>query len=334
MSTEPADIPRISRLPRWWLAGAALLVVVATAVAGAFFVAGRRTVEGRPQAATVPGLPRQPLLLTWSMRRKPVTGWRLTAKRMGLPEGKLYRVVGNIGDRAFFRWLTEDDWWLVGIDVRLGKLLFAPVRLGPWHDGYLKCFVNGPDMVLCVREDDDPDRPTRAWVVDTSNGTVLFDGATDLRLTGDNLLPTQAGDYVVAGVYHQGIYGVGRRAELTWLVPGFGRLSGQSWDRDIAPSTLAVEPGSEGDVVFSLVDGEVVQPSTRTNSTSDTAIVYRYLKCECLYDWAFQVARPFGRALRSETVPVSLPPAVPEGSVLRSAPPVTTPVLGSVAFSA
>lgn len=24
----------------------------------------------------------------------------------------------------------------------------------------------------------------------------------------------------------------------------------------------------------------------------------RYLKCECLYDWAFQAARPFGGALR------------------------------------
>jgi hypothetical protein len=281
MNSEPADKTPTPRR-RWWLVGIALLVVVVVAVTTGFIV---RKVQDRRQAAmyaaALPWLPKQPLLLTSSMRRKPVTGWKITADQLGQPPGTSFYLVGNIGDRALFtRRSADDQEWLVGIDVGRGKPLFAPVQLAAEGKPSFECFINGPNMAVCI-QNNDPDKPVRAWVVDTENGTVLFDGSTELRLRNveghDQLY--QVGDYVVANIKGEGIYGVGRHAELTWFVPGGGLVFEEInvWARDVVPSTMAtaVAPGSDFKmVVFSLADGTVVHPSIPPDAKYVGAVVY------------------------------------------------------------
>jgi hypothetical protein len=84
-------------------------------------------------------------------------------------------------------------------------------------------------------------------------------------------------EHVVAGVGGQGIHGVGRRAELTWFVPGNGILSAQYTRsaRDIAASTLAVQgSGEAADIVFSVVDGTVIEPGITGGVSLGRALVY------------------------------------------------------------
>ena len=190
------------------------------------------------------------------------------------------RPVGNIGDRGFFLGITGEGWWLLGLDVTNGRRLFGPMRLGSAGDATgFNCYVNGPPMVICVRQGPDLEVPSTAWVVDTSSGKLTFDGPTRLRVAGAQKQPRleQIGDYAVAGAEGKGIYGVGPRGELTWFVPGNGMLPTQFTrpGRDTPPSTLAVQ-GSGGltDVVFSVVDGTVVKPSVPQAVQLGQAIVY------------------------------------------------------------
>ena len=234
--------------------------------------------EGRPEAAP-PELPKQTLLAS-SMHKQPVPGWSVTVRDLELPPGTVVRPIGNIGDRGIFLGITDEGWWLLGLDVASGQRLFGPVRLGPAGDATtFNCFVNGPPNVLCVRQERDPNVPAMAWVVDTDAGALVFNGATDVRVASAQDRPRleQVGDYVVAEVTGKGVYGVGARAELTWFVPGDGILPSQfaTWDRDDPPSTLAVQgSGGVADVVFSVVDGRVVNPSLPQDVQLGRAIVY------------------------------------------------------------
>lgn len=265
-----AKRPLLLLFGRWFLLTVALLALVSC---------GSNTTEPQPQADLMPELPKQ-TLLTSSMRQQPVPGWTTTVKDLGLPAGTVVRPVGNIGDRGIFLGITDEGWYLVGLDVANGQRLFGPLRLGPAGDATdFNCYVNRPPMVLCVRQDPDPTMPSTAWVVDTSSGKLTFDGPTDLRVAGTQDQPRldQIGDYAIAGVTGKGIHGVGPRGELTWFVPGNGILPTQftTPDRDTPPSTLAVQgSGKVTDVVFSVVDGRIVKPSVPQDVLLGQAFVY------------------------------------------------------------
>jgi hypothetical protein len=240
-----------------------------------------KTTEGQPQPeALALDLPQQ-ALLTSSMRRQPVPGWTVTVDQLGLPPGTVARPVGNIGDLGVFLGITDEGWWLVGLDVTSGKRTFGPVRLGPAGDATdFNCFVNGPPMVLCVRQAADLNVPATAWVVDTSSGELVYDGPTDLRVASRQRQPDleQFADYAIATVEGQGVYGVGSRGELTWFVPGNGILPAQftRLARDTIPSTLAIQSsGGVADVVFSVVDGKVVKPAMPQDIQLGRAVVYQ-----------------------------------------------------------
>jgi hypothetical protein len=260
------------RFRRRWPAVLALLALVSC---------GGNATKTQPQPETlVPDLPQQ-TLLTSSMRQQPVPGWTVTVDQLGLPPGTVARPVRNIGDLGVFLGITDEGWWLLGLDVTSGKRTFGPVRLGP-SDGAtdFNCFVNGPPMVLCVRQGADLNLPARAWVVDTSSGNVFFDGPTDLRVAGRHGQPVleQLADYAIATVEGKGVYGVGSRGEVTWFVPGDGILTSQFTVRhlDTVPSTLAIQGGSGvADVVFSVVDGRVVKPAMPQGIQLGRAVAYQ-----------------------------------------------------------
>lgn len=237
----------------------------------------------QPDRAPVPpalGLPSQ-ILLTSSMRSEPVPGWKTSSEKLGFPPGTVPKIIGNIGDKGYLLGITGTGWWLVALDVSTGRRLFAPLELGRSDDALgFDCFVNGPTMVLCLRQDRDPAKPTRAWIVDSTNGHLTFDGPTRLRLTSGQGQPMveHRGDYVLATVSGEGVYGVGSHAELTWFVPGRGSIGQQrDWNHDSAPETLAVQGGagsSTTDVVFSVADGSVVTPDMPQGARLGEAMIY------------------------------------------------------------
>ncbi len=226
-----------------------------------------------------PELPTQSLLRS-SMRQQPVPGWTATVEDLDLPPSTVVRPIGNIGDLGVFLGITDEGWWLLGIDVTSGEREFGPTRLGPAGDATdFNCFINGPPVVLCVRQGPDLSVPSTAWVVDTVSGKVTYDGPTDLRVAFAEDQPRleQIGNYAIAASQGKGMYGVGPRAELTWFVPGDGILPSQfdRIPRDTEPSTLAVQNGgTHGDVVFSVVDGKIVKPMLPQALQLGRAFVY------------------------------------------------------------
>lgn len=260
------------------MAGLVLAVVIVVAAVVVITWRDDGATQSRSERSA-PALPAQ-LLLSSSMRQQPMPGWTVTVKDLGLPAGTVVRPVGNIGNRGVFLGITGEGWWLLGLDVDNGQRVFGPVRIGPAGDATdFNCYVNGPPMVLCIRQGPDLSAPSTAWVVDTSSGKLTFEGPTDLRvaLTQDQPRLDQIGDYAIASVVGKGIYGVGPRAELTWFVPGDGILPTQftTPDRDTPESTLAVQgSGRIADVVFSVVDGRVVKPSMPQDVQPGRAVVY------------------------------------------------------------
>jgi hypothetical protein len=271
----------MNRMHRWRLVGGVLAIVVAVAAAAVLISlsdhnTAPQTQSGHPESA----VPAQ-LLLTSSMRVQPVAGWKLVAHDLGLPAGTVMKPFGNVGDRGYFVGITDEGWWLVGIDVATGRRLFEPIRLGPSNDALaFNCFVNGPAMAICIRQDREPTQPALAWVIDTENGTVTFDGPTVLRISPLEHQPElqQIGDFVVATVSDEGVHGVGPHAELTWLVPGSGHLTQSTeWPRDIAPQALGVQNGSgssTSSVVFSVADGSIVKPVVSQDQRLGRAVVF------------------------------------------------------------
>ncbi|AKS32939.1 hypothetical protein AFA91_14755 [Mycolicibacterium goodii] len=144
----------------------------------------------------------------------------------------------------------------------------------------MRCFVNGPDQVLCAADGKlDGRTVSTAWVVDTQTGKVVFNGPTELHLTpGSGSHLTQVGSYVVAEIQGQGLSGVGPRAETTWLIPGAKKVSPTNWDADTAPPRLATAEdlagGPDRVVVFSVVEGTVITPDLGEDRTPERAVVY------------------------------------------------------------
>ncbi|MGE2836837.1 hypothetical protein [Mycobacterium sp. SMC-4] len=236
------------------------------------------TTQGEPTAVPVE-LPQQTLLAS-SMRAQPVAGWTVTVADLGLPPGTTLKPIGSIGSRGLFVGITDDGWWLLGIDVRNGQRTFGPVRLGAVGEAAaFNCYVNGPPDVLCVRQEQELAVPGTAWVIDTDSGEITYEGPTDVKVAWAQDRPRlePIGDRVVATLENQGLHGVGSRGELTWFVPGDGILPAQFafWDHDTRRPALAVQGTASGaDVVFSTVDGAVITPSLPPDVRLRRAVVY------------------------------------------------------------
>jgi hypothetical protein len=241
-------------------------------------------------------------LLASSMRVQPVPGWRASLTDLGVPvappgSGNQSRIatdddpfeshpfVGHIAERAYFLAsspaVPARQWWLVGIDVRDGHRLFAPVALDIGAAAP-DCFINGPIMVFCLRDDGDIRNTIRggmAWVVDVERGAVTHTGPTDLRTYPSKLMVHQVGIYAIAETESQGVYGVGPQGETTWFVPGNGSIDQKYLDTgDGPPASIATQTtqgrGSNGVVAFSLSDGRVIRPELDENAQQQTTTVY------------------------------------------------------------
>lgn len=257
-------------LVRWWTAWLAAVVLVGCADGA--------PVE-QPQAdLAAPELP-ETSLLNASMRQMPVPGWTASVEQLGLPPDSGVVPLTNVGDRGIFLGVTDEDWWLVGVDVGDGKQFLSPVRVGAAKDADVDCYVNGPPTVLCVWNSRDLKVPSAAWTIDTASGTSRMVGPTTLFVRSEHDRPrlVQVGDRVVAAVANSGVHGVGQSGELTWFVPGDGTLPTQQLDResDTTRPPLAVQGGGEvADTVFSVVDGKVVKPSLPQHVQFGKAMIY------------------------------------------------------------
>jgi hypothetical protein len=233
-------------------------------------------------------------VLASSMRDRPVAGWRVQMADLGLAlsgnfgDSEEYRTwstpfVGSVENKAYFLASNPGTpgrrWWLIGLDVQTGKSLFDPVGIDPGPNP-LKCFVNGPDYVLCAALDDRVGRnEATAWVIDTRAGSLVFNGPTEFYPTpGSTSTLKQVGLYTVAEVKDKGLYGVGPRAETTWFVPHAENVAPTDWNADTAPPLLATAQdftkGPDYAVVFSVVDGTVITPDLGEGRIPESAVVY------------------------------------------------------------
>lgn len=240
-------------------------VVIVLLVAATVYAASWWRRDDKGVAAQVVWQPPQQTLLS-PMRVPPVPGWRANAVVLGMPGSGQFATddqpsqstpfIGHVDERAYFvgrsRAGSAWQWWVAGVDAHSGARLFAPTAIDI-AGAPPECFLNGPDMVLCLRDG-------VAWVVDTHTGRITHTGPTDLRSD-----VTQVGRYAVAQDPGKGVSGIGPTAELTWFVPGDGSVhQGRGVQPDPAPpfaTQATAERGSDTDVVFSLVDGTVVTPA-------------------------------------------------------------------------
>jgi hypothetical protein len=276
-----------------------MLVVVVLVAATLLFIWWRR--DGSSDGVRAAWQRPPQTLLSAAVRVQPVPGWRTSLADLGVPAsppaGDPSRIatdndpfesrplIGYIDDRAYFLAngpaIPTKQWWLIGIDARSGRPLFAPVALDV-GSAAPECRLNGPAMVLCLRDDGDIRNTVDggiAWVVDVNRGAVTFTGPTDLRTYPGPLNVVQVGIYTVAESMNKGVYGVGPNAETTWFVPGDGSVDQKHIDYgDGAAPTIATQTtsgrGSLGKVVFSLTDGRVVSPALQENAQQRTTVVY------------------------------------------------------------
>jgi len=266
----------------------ASLVVVAVVVVAATLLIVWWTRANPTHSRPVWQPPAQTFLAS-SMRAQPVPGWRSGFAELGLPGQSRIATqsdpfssrpfVGNLGDRAYFvagsPGAPDTQWWLVGIGMRDGRHLFAPVPLSS-EARAPACFVNGPNAVLCLRHDV---HDVTAWVIDAATGRVSYAGPTDLRVDPATLTVHQVGIYAVAETEQQGVYGVGPHAETTWFVPGRGSVDQKYLgNRDVAPLPIASQTtpgrGSDAEEVFSLKDGAVITPELDAGAQQQQTAVY------------------------------------------------------------
>jgi hypothetical protein len=218
-------------------------------------------------------------VLSSPMRVQPVAGWRMSTTDLGLPPpvdgmepGRIgtdndpFRsrpFIGNLDDHAYFLASTPatpgPQWWMIGVDVRSGKRLFAPIQLGATTLPPA-CFLNGRANMLCIN-----DESHTAYVVELPSGAVTHTGPTDLRLGYGKLAVEQVGIYAVAKTQDQGVYGIGPRAETTWFVPGDGLIrpiteTGFETTPQTLGAQLSTDPRAYDMTVFSVSDGKVVKP--------------------------------------------------------------------------
>lgn len=261
-----------------------MAIVVAAAVVAAYWTrAGRESSSDMRDSSWQP--PPQTFLAA-HMDVRPVPGWTARIGDVGLPAESKFAssadpiwsqpLVGDVGPRGFLLASSPDvagsQWWLVGVDAHTGQRLFAPVRLDAATFSP-KCFLNGPDVVLCLR---DGDHGGTAWVIDTHSGAVSYTGPTDLQTSPGPLRVSQIESYAVAETTGQGVFGVGPHAETTWFVPGKGKVNERSTRAtNVAPQVLATQDaGGDQMSVFSLVDGKVVSPELDAGLSPKSAVTY------------------------------------------------------------
>ncbi|MEW5812173.1 MAG: hypothetical protein AB1925_22320 [Actinomycetota bacterium] len=222
-------------------------------------------------------------MLSSSMREEPVPGWRTTVSDLGLPAVGDSRIavsndprgprpfIGSIDSRAYLLASSgapeTPQWWLVGVDVTNGRPLFEAVPLSVAARNP-ECFLNGPNDILCL----DGLPSVTARVIDGRSGAVDYVGPSDLRLGFGTLAVKQVGVYAVATTQDQGVFGIGRRAETTWFVPGDGLLAVEPGERPAARSQTLTAQGDSNPkkfekTVFSVADGRVVQPEIEEDAS-------------------------------------------------------------------
>jgi hypothetical protein len=218
--------------------------------------------------------PRQALLSP--LLRPPTPGWRASIADLGLPAdarinaGKdswEYPVIKTTSSQTYLLASTPgppEQWWLAGIDGATGRPLFPAVPMGETRQ-IPRCFPNGTDVV-CIS--DHVVEPSTAWVIDGQSGGLIYTGPTELRLAnGAQPSVEWTPNYLVAMEKGIGAYGVGRHAEKTWHVPGYGDGLGLVAD-DIAFGGK----GHGGVLMFSVKDGR--QWSPRLPSDADFSAHY------------------------------------------------------------
>lgn len=293
MTRNPYRGP-MPRYARWWTIGLVVAAVVSVAVALIVSVVMTKRLMSDGAAPTFHRGDWQPpehTVLESSMRARPVPGWRTSVENLGLPENSIFGstnephvwstpLIGAVGAKGYFlaRNPDSEERWLVGLDVHTGKQLFVPVRIDAGPD-FLDCFLNGPDSVLCISDAvRDGNMESVAWVIDTRTGEVLFNGPSNLHAnSSDGPNVAQVGNYAVARVRGEGIYGIGPSTETTWFVPGV-TIGTDRWTSDATPPSLAAADdfikGSDRMIVFSLVDGKVITVELGEGRTAEKTVVY------------------------------------------------------------
>ncbi|WP_133057181.1 hypothetical protein [Mycolicibacterium chubuense] len=278
--------PNLRKRSRWPFAIAALITIgVVITVIGVIY--WRDSKSDSSFGPRVSWQPSNQIVLKSSMSVRPVSGWRLGAADLSLPEGIRFStddmpihsrpLIGNIGDRAFLLARTlgsPTEWWLAGVDVSDGQRLFPAIQLNTGSRP--ECFLNGPDAVLCLTSEL---ANRTAWVIDSHTGVVTYTGPTDLDVQPNDLNVEQVGIYAVAQTVDQGVYGVGPRANTTWFVPGAGDASPKYLNTlDTDPPGLGFQTtsgrGSFGKIVFSLSDGRVIRPHVPAGAEQQDTLLY------------------------------------------------------------
>lgn len=251
------------RRRRWPLIVGALVVVVVVAIVGAV---GWWFTDGAEYWARSRWQPPKEALLS-SMRVHPIPGWNMNVADLGLPSGSTIArgnetsgIRGPIIETPDHRAVllasspgpTAPQWWLAGVDVDDGHVLFRPVALSVTAIAP-SCFANGPSVV-CISDDE---QAATAWVIEAQTGHVTYTGPTELRLHGSKLQAAQVGGYVVVAADGQGIYGVGPNAETTWFAPGMGKVFKEGGDTAVQGSAR----GSYAIELISVEDGKVITPA-------------------------------------------------------------------------
>jgi hypothetical protein len=226
------------------------------------------------------------------MARQPVAGWTIDVAALGLPAGSRIEsssnatysspFVGAVGNRGFFLAGTPAadgssavQWWLTGVDVDSGRILFPATDLGV-GDRAPHCLLNGPDAVLCLLEDVQNSvlLGSTAQVIDSHTGTIRFTGRTPIAIGGRYQIQ-QVGIYAVAASVREGIFGVGPSADLSWFVPGDGRvLCDQTSDITEEPTRTSQDAAGDRKVVFSVENGIVISPQMGADLEVIDAMVY------------------------------------------------------------
>jgi hypothetical protein len=273
--------------------------VVVIAVVAAGIVVWRSTREAGAHVDATIGTPHD-LLVSFSLRQRPVPGWRLNAADIGLPpDVPVGTLFASTADSAYFITTHRDEQglspvgWLYGVETSTGKVLFPPIELAGFR-GYPhgECYGNGPGVALCVTGGDvDRGLPKLAWVVDLGSGQVTYTGQTDLNVQGDRGTARQSlmavGSYraetrLVVAREGVGVYGVGPHAEQTWFVPGGGNIfdPGYRQSSDIPATTIAMQnaardaPPESPYRMFSVIDGTDLTPTPPEGTRIRKSLVY------------------------------------------------------------
>ncbi|MCC9184053.1 hypothetical protein [Mycolicibacterium mageritense] len=239
------------------------------------------------------------LLIAFSLEKKPVPGWKVSAADIGLPpEVGVGSLFASTKDKAYFITDRTDSQglspagWVYGVDIHSGKLLFQPIELTGFRGNPLgDCYGNGPGTAVCLAEGDpEVGLAQLIWIIDLEQGKVTFTGPTDLFPQGesasDKYVVAAIGNYLgetrlVARREGEGVYGLGPNGERTWFVPGGGSIFNPGYLQvsDIPAQTVAMQNPLPSDPeapyrMFSALDGADLTPTPPEGTIIRKALVY------------------------------------------------------------